>query len=191
MPGMLATLGSDWHTAVGRLGRAERHATAAWGYLTRQAPRALIDQVPELRTEYTTLVSRGSAARTAVSAVRTAVNAALHGVEGAYQSASGYVRSLLGMGDLGIVGLITVGAITAAVTALTYWVTSVVAFRQRVDAIQRLVHEGMTPTAAAAAVRAQPGLLRETAGAAKAVAVLIGVGTLAWMLVRWRADHAR
>lgn len=189
MTGVLQTLGADWHAAVGRLGRAEKHAASAWQYLTQQAPRSLIEQVPELRTEYATLVSRGSAARSAVSAVRGAVNAALQGVEGAYQSASGYVRSLLGLGDLGLVGLITVGAITAAVTALTYWVTSVVGFRQRVDAIQRLVHEGMTPTAAAAAVRARPGLLRETAGAAKAVAVLIGVGTLAWMVIRWRSER--
>ena len=91
MPGVLTALGHDWHTAVGRLGRAEKHATAAWAYLTQSAPRGLIDAVPDLRTEYATLVSRGSAVRSTVSAVRGAVNAALHGVE----SAAGYVRSLL------------------------------------------------------------------------------------------------
>lgn len=185
MTAIATELTRDWHSAVNRLHAAEAHTTAAWLWLTQQAPMSIIAAVPELQTEYTGLHEKGRMIEGTIGTVREAVNRAEQAVRTAYQAAVRYGSGLFGVADLGVVGIISAAAILAAVAAMTYWVTGVVAFRQKVAAIQRLVGEGMTPAAAAAALKSNPGLLGEAATAAKSMAILLGVGTLALFAYRY------
>lgn len=189
MTSLVAELGSDWNAAVAKLTAAETHAKQAWAYLTQQAPTALINQVPDLQAEYQTLLSRGNVVASTMSAVKNGVNDAVQSVQNAYGSAVNWVSGLFGVGQVGQLGFVTIisaAVILSAVAAITYWVTGVVAFRQKVDAIQQLVQQGMTPAQAAAAVKSNPGLLQQTANVAKATALLLGVGGVVWLIWRWR-----
>ena len=179
MAALTTELTRDWHSAVGKLTTAEAHAGNAWTWLTRQAPLGLIAAVPELQSQYNGLHARGRIIEGTISTVRGAVNQALAAVRGAYHSAVSFASGLFGLEDLGFVGIISAAAILSAVAAMTYWVTEVIAFRQKVAAIQQLVHEGMTPAAAAAQFKANPGIIGQAASAAKSLAVLLGVGTVA------------
>ena len=184
MNGLENTLTRDWRNAVGKLTTAETHAARAWQWLTQDAPMDIIQAVPDLQSQYAGLHARGRMIEGTISTVRDAVSKAATAARGAYRSAVQYASGLFGFGDLGFVGMITAAAILSSVAAITYWVTEVVAFRQKVAAIQRLVSEGMTPAAAAAALKANPGLLGQAAVAAKAIAVLLGVGMVALYVYR-------
>jgi hypothetical protein len=179
MVALTTELTRDWHVAVQKLDAAEVHASKAWTWLTKQAPLGLIGAVPELQTQYNGLHARGRMIEGTVRTVRGGINQAMAAVKGAYHSVVNFATGLFGLEELGLVGLISAAAILGAVAAMTYWVTEVIAFRQKVAAIQQLVHEGMTPAAAAAQFAAHPGLLGQAATAAKSLAVLLGVGTVA------------
>lgn len=185
MTGITAELTRDWRSAVARLHAAEAHTTAAWSWLTQQAPMSLIAAVPALQAEYADLHAKGRVIEGTLAGVRDAIDRAENVVRGAYQAAVRYGSGLFGLSDLGVVGIISAAAILGAVAAMTYWVTSVVAFRTKVAAIQRLVAEGMTPAEAAAALKRDPGLLGQAATAAKSMALLLGVGTLALFAYRY------
>ena len=179
MVALTTEISRDWSTAVGKLNAAEIQAGSAWTWLIKQAPLGLIAAVPELQSQYNGLHTRGRIIEGTLRTVRGAVDQALSAVKGAYHSAVNFASGLFGLEDLGFVGIISAAAILSAVAAMTYWVTEVIAFRQKVSAIQQLVHEGMTPAAAAAQFKASPGLIGQAATAAKSLAVLLGVGTVA------------
>lgn len=189
MTALVSSLSQEWKSAVGRLTAAETHASRAWDWMRQQAPMSIINAVPELQTEYGALHTRGRVIEGTISTVRSAITSAISAVRSAYQGAVNYTSGLLGVADLGFVGIVSAAAILSAVAAITYWVTEVVAFRQKVSAIQQLVHEGMTPAAAAAAFKANPGVLGQAAHAAKAMAILLGVGTVALVVYRYWVDR--
>lgn len=132
---------------------------------------------PALKAQFDALMRRASTLRSNVARIRAQLGAAVD-----------WVRSMgaaAGLSGLGVLPLIGIAAIAAAIALVTKWSTDTLAFFRAVDEQRRLEAAGVAPERAAE-------IVRQTAAAARGaglgtwipIVLLAGGGWLAWTLLR-------
>ncbi len=113
--------------------------------------RGVRDRVPPaMQGEYQDLINRGNVIEGTIDNVTGAINNAVNWFKGAFGlDAVSMARS----GQLGVIPLLPVAAVTGAMTLIGYWYTDTQMFIKRVDAVLELVRRGSTPEEALAIVK--------------------------------------
>lgn len=130
---------------------------------------AVSSQVPaEMQGEYENLVSRGSTIQTTIDTLTGAINKAVDWFKGAFgMDAVGMARQ----GQLGLIPLLPVAAISGALALIGYWITDTMQFIKKMDQFEQLRAQGVSAAEAAKAVQT-----------AATGAPLFGVDLQAWIV---------
>ncbi len=113
--------------------------------------RGIGEQIPApMQGEYQDLINRGNTIESTITTVTDGINTAVNWFRGAFGLDA---VNMAQRGQLGLIPLLPVAAITGALALIGYWITDTMAFMKRVDAMVALVQQGYTPTEAAEAVK--------------------------------------
>lgn len=134
-----------------------RRFWSLWTNLNQQ--RSTVSrQAPAVQAEYNDLLSRGSKIRSTIDYVTGAIDKAA----AMYDSVKSWISETFGFGDIdepieryeqmGLIPLIPIAVIVAALAAITKWTSDAYEFNARLNEIQRLEAQGIGPREAAAIV---------------------------------------
>lgn len=160
-----------WWDAVARFKAAA--AQMEQSYQRLLALRDYAASRPALSARYRALVSRASTIRSTVADIKAKL-----------ESAVDWFRSIgaaVGLNGLGVLPILGIAAIAAAIALITKWTTDAAVFFRAVNEQRRLEAAGVAPERAAE-------IVRETAAAARGagldkwlpLVLLAGVGWFAW-----------
>ncbi len=113
--------------------------------------RGVSNQVPaELQGEYHDLISRGSTIQSTIDTITGGINKAVDWFKGAFgMDAVGMARQ----GQLGLIPLLPVAAITASLALIGYWITDTMKFIKKMNQFEELRAQGVSASEAAQAVQ--------------------------------------
>ncbi len=162
-----------WWDLVGQFRQAAAKLEALYASLLQQRDYALAR--PSLAGPYQALMARVAPLRAQIAGITNGANRLI-----------GWFRNL-GLQGLGILPLIPIAVVAAALALITKWSLDARALSQRITEQQRLEATGVSPERAASIVAQTAigagGFFASLAGSAKTVglvAVLGGLGYLAW-----------
>lgn len=105
---------------------------------------------PEMRGEYETLISRGTTIQSTIDNLTGGINTAVDWFRGAFGlDAVGMARR----GELGVLPLLPVAAISGAMALIGYWITDTMKFIKKMDQFEQMRAQGVPAAEAAQAVQ--------------------------------------
>lgn len=165
-----------WWNVVAQFKAAAQAMEQAYARLMSQAD--YIRSRPALRAQFDALASRASLVRSTVQSIRSNLESAVDWLRS--------VGAAVGLNGLGVVPLIGIAAIAAAVALVTKWTTDTIKFLAVVSEQRRLEAAGVAPERAAEITR---GTAATAAGIATGAQWLIPLGIIglgAWFLWKRR-----
>lgn len=115
-------------------------------------------RAPQLEAEYQDLYQQGSIIRATIEQVTRTVDSVTGFFSDAWDAGSSWLRSLLNgvpqtaprpRGALGVIPLVPIAAISAAVGLMGKWVSDVYVFERKLSEAKRLESQGLSPQQAA------------------------------------------
>lgn len=163
-----------WQRFVNDFDNTSRLFAQSFNDLQRLGPYVR-ERHPELATQYNALVARGGqhqAQLAQLANLRNQVTTWLTGigraVQTTYNSTMDWLRQRFGLGGMGavplVVGVVGVAAAAAVIALVARWITEAYQFTQRLNALERLERQGLSPQEAARVVNqtvgapSQPGI---------------------------------
>jgi len=138
--------------------------------------------VPEIKEEYDALIQRGETIRGSVESVTGLIDKAGN----AYDNVKNWLSDTFGevdiqRGQLGLIPLlIPVAAIAVSVAAMGKWISDAYQLNKRMDMIQKLIGQGMSPTMASRVVK--DTMPAGFFGSLPSIALPLGAVALAWFI---------
>lgn len=168
---------TQWWDLTGKFRAAADELERAYQQVTATAQYAAAR--PELKSRYDALMSRVASLRATIQSTLAQINRATE-----------FFRSLVGLQGLGVVPVIAVAVIAAALAAVIKWTTDAALYLKMVSEQKRLEAAGVEPERAAQIARegrAAGGLFSGIAQQLK-WPLIFGIGALAvgWFLTRDR-----
>lgn len=184
-----AELSQDEKGVIEQFKDKAREFWALWENLEDQK-HTISASAPIVQNEYADLMARGSTIRTTVEYVTKTIDKAAQ----MYRSVRDWLAARFGLdglsasdvdqrvNEMGLIPLIPIAIITAALAAMGKWISDAYIFSERLAEIKRLEKQGISPARAAEIVEKtmQKGMF---AGAANLVPIAL-IGVAALMLLR-------
>lgn len=143
----------DWDAARQNLISKAQEFTQLWNSLTQLAPAASSD--PQLQSDYNTLMARGDYIRSTVQSITQGFDSGadwFNNTLATFRNAVGLgevpragVRALMRLNGLGILPLVPIAVILAAVAAITYWITDAYTMQGRLNLAAKVQAAGGNP----------------------------------------------
>lgn len=130
-----------WYDLVGKFRNLANQFMSSWNYLLSQ--QAYVNAHPELKSDYTALMSRGVSLRSTIESTLSTI-----------QGAMDWLKNWFG---LGLIPLIPIAVLAGSIALVTKWVTDAYALKARIDEQQRLEAKGLTPQQAANVLKQSAG----------------------------------
>lgn len=173
---------AEWWNLVARFRQAAAQVDQVLDRLRAQEGAARSD--PALSSEFDSIMRRAAELRATIGDYLAKIDAAVQWLKGA----GSWISDVFGFNGLGALpALIGIGAIAAALAAVTKFLTDAWALSRRIEEQQRLEARGLSPQEAAAVVE------RSAVGSAgsqwlKLLAGGVAIGVVGWLIMQ-RGRH--
>jgi hypothetical protein len=139
-----------------------------------------MQSIPELNAEYQSLMARGNAIQTTIDTLTGSINKAVQWFKNVFGMDG---VGMAGRGQLGVLPLLPIAAISGALALIGYWVSDVYTFNEKLKKFDDLTASGQSAQEAARIISQltdKPGLF--DTGLGKWIMPVIIVGGLWWFM---------
>ncbi|MCP4408108.1 MAG: hypothetical protein GY807_10185, partial [Gammaproteobacteria bacterium] len=139
-----------------------------------------INQLPDLKPEYQSLVERGNTIQTTIDRVTASINNVVHWFKNVFGMDG---LSMARAGQLGALPLLPIAAISGAMALIGYWISDVYQFYQKLEKFDQLRAEGKSASEASRIVSEltdKPGLFN--IGLGNVLLPILVIGGLWWFM---------